>query len=129
MPMNQLPQKKKRIKESKSFGEQEVDFSKIFPLPEGFEKLFLTIYFITIPYVAGLLFLFIFVAKGDVENFLSLDIAMFVAVWAIGYEVVASIALIIIFYKMFSFSRAHKSVTRERENKSKKELYEIHDFS
>ncbi len=92
---------KKPKKQPKTFGEKEVDFSEILPMPEGYEKLFIMIYLITIPYAVGLLFLFLFVAKGDFHNFLGLDIAMFVAVWAIGYEIVAGFALVIIFYKMF----------------------------
>ncbi|GEM_PF-2132831 len=124
-----LPKKKKaRKKEAKTFGQKEVDFSAIFPMPEGYEKLFLAFYFISIPYVVGLLFLFIFVAKGHFDSFLSLDIAMFMAVWAIGYEVVGSIALIVIFYKMFQFNRRLKTPVRTKERKTQS-LYKVHDLS
>ena len=94
-------------------------------MPEGYEKLFIAIYFLTIPYAMGLLFLFLFVAKGHFESFMNLDIAMFVAVWAIGYEIVGSLALIIIFYKMFQFNRANKEVVRHKEYKSKS-LHEVY---
>lgn len=132
MNMNQLPKKKKQKKQAKTYGQKEVDFSEIFPLPEGYEKIFLTIYFITIPYALGLLFLFIFVAKGDVSSFLSLDIAMFVAVWAIGYEIAGSIALIIIFYKMFTYNRMVREQQQNRESvraSRKNDLYQIHKLS
>ncbi len=119
---------KKPKKQPKTFGEKEVDFSEILPMPEGYEKLFIMIYLITIPYAVGLLFLFLFVAKGDFHNFLGLDIAMFVAVWAIGYEIVAGFALVIIFYKMFKFNRAVKVQTRMREH-TQKDLHEVHRFS
>lgn len=88
----------------KAFAEQEVDFSSIFPMPQNFEKLFLTLYFILIPYTVGLLFLFLFVAGTDFESFITLDLAMIVAVWAIGYEVAAASALLVIFY-MFVFNK------------------------
>lgn len=121
-----LPKKRKSAsKRPKSFGEKEVDFSAILPMPEGYEKLFIAIYFLTIPYAMGLLFLFLFVAKGHFESFMNLDIAMFVAVWAIGYEIVGSLALIIIFYKMFQFNRANKEVVRHKEYKSKS-LHEVY---
>ena len=124
-----LPKKQGRAKKApKSFGEKEVDFSAILPMPEGYEKLFIFIYLVTIPYAAGLLFLFIFVAKGHFESFMSLDIAMFMAVWSIGYEVVGSISLIIIFYQMFKFNRRVKEEVVHREHKSKP-LHEIYDFS
>ncbi len=124
-----LPKKQGRAKKApKTFGEKEVDFSAILPMPEGYEKLFIFIYLVTIPYAAGLLFLFIFVAKGHFENFMSLDIAMFMAVWSIGYEVVGSISLIIIFYQMFKFNRRAKEQVVHRERNSKP-LHEIYDFS
>ncbi len=123
-----LPKKqKKAARRPKSFGQKEVDFSAILPMPEGYEKLFIAIYFLTIPYATGLLFLFLFVAKGHFDSFMNLDIAMFIAVWAIGYEIVGSIALIIIFYKMFQFNRANKQVvrTKEYEPKSLHKVYRL----
>lgn len=132
MRMNQLPKKKKQRRQAKTYGQKEVDFSEILPLPEGYEKLFLAIYFLTIPYAIGLIVLFLFVAKGDVSSFLSMDIAMFVAVWAIGYEVVGSFALFIIFYKMFTYNRRMRAQELNRESvrsTRKHDLYEIHKFS
>ncbi|WP_345972362.1 hypothetical protein [Sulfurimonas diazotrophicus] len=126
MPMTQ--QHNGDIHVPKSFAKQEVDLTKVFPMPEGYEYLFLGLYFITIPYVAGLLFLFIFIAKGSFNNFFSLDIAMFAAVWAIGYEVCAAVALTVIFYKMFRYHRTHKSLVRTKERKTKP-LREVHNLS
>jgi len=130
--MNISTPKQKREKARnvpKSYGQKEVDFSAILPMPEGYEKLFLTLYFLTIPYVVGLIFLFIFVARGDVTNFIQLDIAMFVAVWAIGYEIVGGFSLIVIFYKMFTYNRAiKKEVTRTRDA-APTELHKVHRFS
>ncbi len=125
---SRLPKKKnKQKREPKTFGEQEVDFSSIFPLPDGYEKLFLFIYFLTIPYVVGLIFLFIFVAKAHFESFMSLDLAMLVAVWAIGYEIVGTLALVIIFYKMFKFNRRQKTIQRTREYDNNP-LHKVHDL-
>lgn len=124
----QKREKKKSQKRPKSYGQKEVDFSEILPLPDGYEKLFLILYFITIPYAVGLLFLFLFVAGGDFTSFIGLDIAMFVAVWAIGYEVVAAISLIVIFYKMFQFNRAVKEEIRMREA-APTELHKVHRLS
>ena len=128
-PTASLPKKQKKAqRKPRTFGEKEVDFSAILPMPEGYEKLFIAIYLVTIPYVAGLLFLFIFVAKGHFESFMSLDIAMFMAVWAIGYEVVGSLTLAVIFYKMFQFNRRIKDEPVQRERKTKA-LHEVYDFS
>ncbi|WP_345987586.1 hypothetical protein WCX18_10520 [Sulfurimonas sp. HSL1-2] len=110
------------------FSQQQVDLAKVFPLPEGYERLFLGLYFIIIPYVVGLLFLFIFIAKGNFNSFLALDLAMFAAVWAIGYEICASVALSIIFYMMIKYNRTHKSVVRTKKRKTKP-LHEVYDLS
>ncbi|MEJ2468607.1 MAG: hypothetical protein P8Y51_05975 [Campylobacterales bacterium] len=127
MTMKSAPQHRSR---PESFGQQEVDLTAIVPLPDGYEKLFLALYFITIPYAVGLLFLFLFIAKGNFESFISLDIAMFAAVWGIGYEVCAAITLGVIFYKMFQFNRTVKteeqlSVRADRET----ELHHVHKIS
>lgn len=94
------------IKQIASFSQQEVDLSET-PLffPDGFEKVFLGIYFITLPYIAGLLFLFFYVAHGDAELFLSLnDQSSFILSWAIGYEIIASLLLLYIAQSAISFT-------------------------
>ncbi len=91
--------KKLSIPKKKGFSDQEVDLSKT-PLffPEGFEKIFLTIYVVTLPYIVGLVFLFIYVAHGEIELFLALnEEASFLLTWLIGYEVIASFILLYIF--------------------------------
>ena len=94
------------IKKSNGFGEQEVDLTET-PLffPQGFEKIFLALYFILLPYIAGLLFLFFYVAGGKVELFLSLnDESSFILTWAIGYEMLATLILLFIVKIAISFS-------------------------
>ncbi|HEY9129059.1 MAG TPA: hypothetical protein VIN02_04415 [Sulfurovum sp.] len=66
--------------------------------PEGFEKLFLAMYFVTLPYVAGIFFLFFYVSGGSFETFSSLNQNQaFILTWAIGYEIIASLVLLWIF--------------------------------
>ena len=66
--------------------------------PEGFEKLFLAIYFVTLPYIAGLFFLFFYVSGGSLDTFTSLNREQaFILTWAIGYEIIASLILLWIF--------------------------------
>ncbi|WP_457746106.1 hypothetical protein [Sulfurimonas sp.] len=102
---NQLVMNERRAKSSKergplsnkkkvSFGSQKVEFSDFLYAPEGWESVVYTIYFVGVPYVVGAVFLFFFVAGGDWENFKLLDFNAFPIVWAIGYEIVAVIALI-----------------------------------
>ena len=66
--------------------------------PEGFEKLFLAMYFVTLPYIAGIFFLFFYVSGGSFETFSSLNKNQaFILTWAIGYEIIASLVLLWIF--------------------------------
>jgi len=90
----------------KKFTQQNVTLAKT-PLffPEGFEKIFLTIYFISLPYIAGLLFLFFYVATGDPKLFLSLnEESSFLLTWTIGYEIIASLIMLNIIKMALSFA-------------------------
>ena len=73
--------------------------------PAGFEKVFLGIYFIALPYIAGLLFLFFYVAEAKAELFLSLnEDSSFILTWAIGYEIIATLLILLIIKSAISFS-------------------------
>jgi len=106
----------KKENTSNTFGNQPVDFSKFIYLPEGYEKFFIFLYVLIVPYITGLIFLFFFVAKTDVTNFTSLDLTTFFVVWAMGYEIVAAILLTMIFYSAFRF----KPKTVKRQTRQKK---------
>ena len=96
-------QRQKKRRKQESFGSQNVDVTSYILAPKGYEKLMFTIYFILVPYLAGLLFLFLFIAKGNMGGFLVLDLTRFFIVWAIGYEVVASSILLAIFVSAIKF--------------------------
>jgi hypothetical protein len=111
------PQKEKPIKnKSSKFSQQEVDLSET-PLffPEGYEKLFIAIYFISLPYIAGLLFQFFYIADGKKELFLSLnEQSSFILTWAIGYEIIATFILLYIIKMAISFANdSRKAGVRE----------------
>ena len=89
----------KQRKMPPKFTQKNVELSQT-PLffPEGFEKLFLAIYFVTLPYIAGLFFLFFYVSRGSLDTFTSLNREQaFILTWAIGYEIIASLILLWIF--------------------------------
>ena len=111
------PPKVKPIKnKSSKFSQQEVDLSET-PLffPEGYEKLFIAIYLISLPYIAGLLFQFFYIAERKKELFLSLnEQSSFILTWAIGYEIIATIILLFIIKMAISFTNnSRKSGARE----------------
>ena len=106
----QYSPRSKRLKSSKNdvkFLQQEVNL-KSTPLyfPEGFEKIFLAMYFILLPFITGLLFLFFYISKGKYEIFSSLNQDyFFILTWAIGYEILAILILLYIIKSAFSFNK------------------------
>ncbi len=90
-----------------SFAQKEIDVKAYIFAPEGYEAFMFIIYFLTVPYISGLGFLYLFVAKADFSHFLNFKISSFFVIWAIGYEVVAVILLTLIGY---SFIKSFKSV-------------------
>jgi hypothetical protein len=114
---------KKRLKEARkkktdSFATQEVELKDYIISPEGWEGIMFAFYFLTLPYVTGVIFLFLFVAQADMHNFLILDITHFFIVWAIGYEIVATVILILIFISYIRYiGRKEKLTTDNRLKK------------
>ena len=91
-----------------SFAQQKVELSKtpFLFFPEGLEKIFLAIYFVLLPYIAGLLFLFFYVSNGKIEVFSSLNKeSSFILTWAVGYEILAVLALLYIAKSAISFAK------------------------
>ena len=90
-----------------SFTKQEVSLQDT-PLffPAGLEKIFLAIYFISLPYTLGLLFLFFYIAEGKFEVFLAVNQdSPFLMTWAIGYEILATLIILWIIKSAISFTK------------------------
>jgi hypothetical protein len=96
----------KSYAQNESFAKQEIQLQNT-PLffPEGFEKIFLFIYATVLPYITGLIFTFVYLAKSDYDLFLSLnkETPVFLT-WAIGYEILAALILIYVVKMAISFS-------------------------
>ena len=101
----------------KKFTQQNVDLAET-PLffPEGFEKIFILIYFIILPYIAGLFFLFFYVAEGHIELFVSLnDESSFMLTWAIGYEIIATLIMLWIVKMSIGFANESRKSTTKKQ--------------
>ncbi len=90
-----------------SFAQKEIDVKSFIIAPEGYETFMFIIYFLTVPYLTGLAFLYLFIANASFSHFLNFNISSFFVIWAIGYEVVAAIALTLIAY---TFIKSFKSI-------------------
>ncbi len=83
--------------QTKDFGSKNVDFSDYLIIPKDYEEIAYVFYFIAIPYIVGIIFLFFYVARAAYTNFSLLDLTSFLIVWAIGYEITGALILIAIF--------------------------------
>ncbi len=84
----------KVAKKRANFSTQKVDFKDYLFVPDNWEFVAYTLYFVGIPYIVGAFFLFLFVAGGSWDNFQLLNLNAFPIVWLIGYEIVAICLLI-----------------------------------
>jgi len=114
--LNQARMNKHEFKSgATTFAQQQITLSDT-PLyfPEKFETVFVGLYFIFLPYLTGIVFLFIFVAKGDINLFGSLNHdSSFLFCWCIGYECLAGLAILWIIKSAFTFSLQNKGSRRE----------------
>ena len=105
------PSKEKPIRnKSSKFSQQDVDLAET-PLffPKGYEKIFIAIYFVSLPYIAGLLFQFFYIADAKTELFLSLnEQSSFILTWTIGYEIIATFVLLYIIKMAISFANENR---------------------
>ncbi|MCO4846132.1 MAG: hypothetical protein KC427_08955 [Sulfurovum sp.] len=106
----------KPIRSSDKFSEQEVDLQKTpFFFPKGYENIFLTLYFIFLPYIVGILFLFLYASKGKVEFFLSVnELSSVIVTWSIGYEIIAVLIVLYVIKMAFSFNTSKKKEPFQR---------------
>ncbi len=98
--------KKQKLVEPASYTQKNVKISDA-PLffIEGLEHFFLLAYFIFLPYLAGVIFLFIYIADRDIKIFTALNSTnSYLLTWTIGYEILAALALILIMKNAIMFS-------------------------
>lgn len=111
----QKRKKPSRKKKEETFLNQAVSISDYIYMPEGFEIPMFIIYFLSIPYSTGLIFIYFFIADREIGNFIALDIFIFLPVWAIGYEVVAAALMALIIYSAFTY-KARKLIERKKRD-------------
>ncbi|MDY0124374.1 hypothetical protein [Sulfurimonas sp.] len=104
----QARSQKQELQAIPSFASQKVDFSDHLFVVEGYEGIFYTLYFLSVPYITGAIFLFFFIAGGSYDNFMLLEMNAFFIVWLIGYEIVATLILIAIFISFLKYDRTPK---------------------
>jgi len=91
-----------------SFSSQQVELTKsrgFMVFPDGYEEIFFGIYFLLIPYLSGLLFVFVFVSNVKTEVFSELAKAQdsIMMLWIVGYELDAALLLFMLFISFLNF--------------------------
>lgn len=86
-----------RREKEEDFLSQSVDYRDFLFVPEGYGGVMITLYLLIIPYITGLTFLYLFVARASYEYFLTFTLTSVAVIWAIGYEVCAVLLLVGIF--------------------------------
>jgi hypothetical protein len=103
-----------------SFWSQNVKISDYIFMPEGMEAYALMFYFLTIPYGLGLIVVYLFIAQGNIGNFLVLDFFTIVPVWSIGYETLAGLIMLKVIYSAFEFNAQKRKYMAKRAEEQKK---------
>jgi hypothetical protein len=102
--------------QEEDFLNQEIDYRNFVFAPEGYEGIVFSIYLVVLPYLIGLGFLFLFIARSSYEVFLEFNLGSYFIIWAIGYEVSAILVLIGIFIVWLNHYR--NRYEREKRRKS-----------
>lgn len=116
----QMENLKTRRQKEEDFLNQALDYRDFVFSPEGYEGVVLALYIATIPYLMGLMFLFLFVAEANYEYFLEFNLASYFVIWAIGYEVCAALILITIFAAWLNHIKTRYNQEQLRKKPSKK---------
>jgi len=88
-----------------NFFKKKFEITDYINLPEGVANILFFIAFLVIPYIVGITFIFIVIAKASIETFSNMNINEYSISWAIGYELIASLLLFIIIKSAISFRR------------------------
>jgi hypothetical protein len=103
------------------FLNQTVDYRNFVFAPEGYEGPVFALYLLTLPYLVGLGFLFLFVARASYEYFLQFNLSSYFVIWAIGYEVSAVLLLVIIFIAWLNhYNNRYNKEKLRKKGQSKK---------
>jgi hypothetical protein len=84
------------------FMSADIQDSELGIVPEGYGGIFYLTVLLFVPWIIGTIFMFLYVAKGQMNTFGSLDTSILLT-WVIGYEILAVLILLLIFKKAISY--------------------------
>ncbi len=104
-----MSEHKEGKRESKSFFSQKVYLNDFINLPEGTLNILLFIAFVVIPYIAGIAFIFFLIANANFDTFENININDYLIYWTIGYELLASMLMILVIFSAIKFKKSRQS--------------------
>ncbi len=103
-----IEQQKKREKcaeAPKSFFSQKINLYDYTNLSESVLNTILLSTFVLLPYITGILFIFLVIAKANFETFADIKVDKYFIYWSVGYEVLAFISIVAIIKSAITFKR------------------------
>lgn len=88
-----------------NFLKKKFEITDYITLPEGIANILFFISFLVIPYIVGISFVFIVIARASLDIFSELNSNEYFIYWAIGYEVIASFLLFLIIKSAITYKR------------------------
>jgi hypothetical protein len=88
-----------------NFLKKKFEITDYIQLPEGLANMLFFIAFLVVPYIVGISFIFIVIARASLDTFWEININEYSVYWAIGYEVIASFLLFIIIKSAITFRK------------------------
>jgi hypothetical protein len=92
-------------KSPKSFLSQNINISDYINLSENSINTIIFSAFLLIPYITGIIFIFLIIAKANIKIFQEIDIDEYFVYWSIGYEILASIMILLIIKSAINFKK------------------------
>ena len=97
--------KRKNFLENNSSEKTKGFFNQSVKLPEGVNNVVGLGIFTLLPYIVGIIFIFLIIAQANIEIYRKTDINSFFIAWTIGYELIAVILLLVIFSSAINFKK------------------------
>jgi len=98
--------KKRNYNNSQSFLGQKIVLHNYLNLPESLQNIIGLTLFMFIPYTVGVLFIFVIVANISIETYEKINMNSFLLSWTIGYEVMASLVILLIIKDALLFKKS-----------------------
>ena len=93
----------KKKETQQNFLRKEIHISDYINLSENSINTLLLITFVFLPYTTGIAFIFFVIARASLEVFEGINLTDYLVYWAIGYEILASILILIIIKSAIGF--------------------------